>query len=82
MPGAALAVLGPGTGLSVSGLLPSGATGFVPIAGEGGHVTLAAEGEYEVAVVALLAERFSHASAERARTDADPCCVTALDLGD
>jgi len=66
VPGATLAVLGPGTGLGVSGLLPSGADGFVPISGEGGHVTLAAQGEYEAAVVSVLAKRFGHASAERA----------------
>jgi glucokinase len=64
--GAAMAVLGPGTGLGVSGLLPSGTRGFVPVAGEGGHVTLPAQGAYEAAVVSLLAQRFGHASAERA----------------
>ena len=66
MSGAPLAVLGPGTGLGVSGLLPSGRRGFVPVNGEGGHVTLPAQGEYEAAVVGLLAQRFGHASAERA----------------
>lgn len=64
--GAPLAVLGPGTGLGVSGLLPSGRCGFVAITGEGGHVTLAAQGDYEAAVVSELARRFGHASAERA----------------
>ena len=66
IPVAAMAVLGPGTGLGVSGLLPSGACGFVPVTGEGGHVTLPAQGEYEAAVVKVLARRFGHASAERA----------------
>ena len=66
VPGAPLAVLGPGTGLGVSGLLPSDTGSFVPISGEGGHVTLAAHGEYEAAVVSALARRFGHASAERA----------------
>jgi glucokinase len=113
VPGAPLAVLGPGTGLGVSGLLPSGACGFVPITGEGGHVTLAAQGEFEAAVVSALARRFGHASAERAlsgpglvnlydtvctlerrsvsplgpaeiieraRNEADPHCVAAIDL--
>lgn len=66
VPGAALAVLGPGTGLGVSGLLASGAGGFVPVTGEGGHVTLAAQSDYETAVLDVLARRFGHASAERA----------------
>jgi glucokinase len=64
--GAPLAVLGPGTGLGVSGLLPVAADRFVPITGEGGHVTLAAQGEREACVVRLLEQRFGHASAERA----------------
>jgi glucokinase len=66
VPGAALAVLGPGTGLGVSGLLPAGGGQHVAITGEGGHVTLAAADEHEAAVIALLRERFGHASAERA----------------
>jgi glucokinase len=65
-PGAALAVLGPGTGLGVAGLLHSGTGSFVPVTGEGGHVTLAAQSDYEAAVVGELTRRFGHASAERA----------------
>ncbi|WP_284309469.1 glucokinase, partial [Hydrogenophaga electricum] len=41
-PAAAVALLGAGTGLGVSGLLPDGRGGWVPIQGEGGHVTLPA----------------------------------------
>jgi glucokinase len=66
VPGAALAVLGPGTGLGVAGLLHSGTGGFVPVTGEGGHVTLAAQSDYEAAVIGELTRRFGHASAERA----------------
>ena len=62
---AAWAVLGAGTGLGVSGLLPVGA-GFVPVVGEGGHATIAAADEREAEVVAWLRKRFGHASAERA----------------
>lgn len=61
-----LAVLGPGTGLGMSGLLPSGRGGRVAIEGEGGHVTLAAGDEREAAVMAILQRRFGHVSAERA----------------
>jgi glucokinase len=65
-PGAPLAVLGPGTGLGVSGLLPVAPGRFVPINGEGGHVTLAAADDREAAVLEQLRRRFGHASAERA----------------
>ena len=63
---AAMAVIAPGTGLGVSGLVPDGAGGFTAIEGEGGHRTLAAQDPREWAIVSALAERFGHASAERA----------------
>jgi glucokinase len=65
-PGAAMAVLGPGTGLGVSGLLSCGRGGFAPINGEGGHVTLAASNDWEAAIIDRLRSRFGHVSAERA----------------
>lgn len=64
--GTARAVLAPGTGLGVSGLVPAAAGGFAAIEGEGGHRTLAAQNPREWAIVTALAERFGHASAERA----------------
>jgi glucokinase len=66
IPDAALAVIGPGTGLGVSGLLPDGRGGWRVIAGEGGHVTLAAATAREASVLAVMRERFGHVSAERA----------------
>ena len=67
VPGTPLALLGPGTGLGVSGLVPSAEAGrWVPLQGEGGHVTLAAGSARESAVLEVLRERFGHASAERA----------------
>lgn len=63
-PRATLGVIGPGTGLGVSGLTPCG-TGWVPLATEGGHVTLAAVDGREAAVVADLHARYGHCSAER-----------------
>ena len=36
-----LGLIGPGTGLGVSGLLPDGRGGWLPTQGEGGHATLA-----------------------------------------
>ncbi|WP_137894687.1 glucokinase [Ramlibacter sp. 2FC] len=63
---AAIALIGPGTGLGVSGLLPDGGGGWVPLRGEGGHVSLAPDNAREQQVVAALARRHGHASAERA----------------
>ncbi len=65
-PEAALAVIGPGTGLGVAGLMPTDAGNLVPITGEGGHVSLAASDALEAKVVDRLKQRFGHASAERA----------------
>jgi glucokinase len=67
VPGAPMALIGPGTGLGVSGLLPvPGGHGHVPIGGEGGHVTLSSFEPEEAAVLARLHQVFGHASAERA----------------
>ncbi|MBX3607519.1 MAG: glucokinase [Piscinibacter sp.] len=67
VPDAPLGLLGPGTGLGVSGLLPArSGLRSTPVTGEGGHVTLAATDDLEEAVVRRLRERFGHASAERA----------------
>lgn len=67
VPNTALALLGAGTGLGVSGLWPpSPGRPAVPIDGEGGHVTLAAADPLEAAIVDWLRQRFGHASAERA----------------
>ncbi|HXV24798.1 MAG TPA: glucokinase [Alphaproteobacteria bacterium] len=63
--GAPLAVLGPGTGLGASGLVPT-SSGWFAIAGEGGHVTLPAADEREEAILGVLRRRFGHVSAERA----------------
>lgn len=62
---APLALIGPGTGLGVSGLLPDGRGSLIPVSGEGGHVTLAATDPLEVAVLEVLRKEFGHASAER-----------------
>lgn len=62
-----LGLIGPGTGLGVSGLLPArGGRSAIPINGEGGHVTLAGATALEDAVIGRLRGRFGHASAERA----------------
>ncbi|MEO3867825.1 glucokinase [Nonomuraea sp. B12E4] len=50
------AVLGPGTGLGVGGLMPT-EHGWTPIPGEGGHVTIPAVEPREREVVRVLRER-------------------------
>ncbi len=63
--GAPKALLGAGTGLGVSGLIQDAGGRWVPIAGEGGHVTLAAHDDQEAAIIAYLRAKFGHVSAER-----------------
>jgi glucokinase len=62
--GAPIAVLGPGTGLGVSLLVPNGKD-WLPVPTEGGHITLTATNETEDAIIATLRKRFGHVSAER-----------------
>lgn len=62
----ALAVIGPGTGLGVGGLLPTPGGEWLPVESEGGHRDLAATDDREWQVVQRLRARFGHASAERA----------------
>ena len=59
-----LAVLGPGTGLGVAGLVPT-LHGWVAIAGEGGHATLAAADDFESELLARVRREHAHVSAER-----------------
>ena len=72
VPGVAMGLVGAGTGLGVSGLLPDGHGGWVPLEGEGGHVTLPATTARERVVMDGLIRRYGHASAERV------CCGQAL----
>lgn len=67
VPSAAIGLIGPGTGLGVSGLVRDTASGgWVALQGEGGHVSLAAGDPREAEILAMLRDRFGHASAERA----------------
>jgi glucokinase len=62
---ATLAALGPGSGLGVSALVPSG-DGWAAMSGEGGHVSMPAATREEQDVIAVLRDRFNgHCSAER-----------------
>ena len=58
------AVLGAGTGLGVSGLVYSGSH-WIPLQGQGGHVSMVSQTERELAIHNVLAEKFGHVSAER-----------------
>ncbi len=60
-----MGIIGPGSGLGVSAVVPQ-ANGYLPIAGEGGHVTMAAANDEESAVLELMRRRYDHVSAERA----------------
>lgn len=60
----AKAIIGPGTGLGVSGLVPCG-THWTALQGEGGHVSLGVRTSREFAVYEKLMQRYRHVSAER-----------------
>lgn len=65
VPGTPCGVLGPGSGLGVSAIVPGEGGVLTPISCEGGHVTMAAADEHEAAVLDLLRRRLDHVSAER-----------------
>lgn len=57
-------VIGPGTGLGVSGLVPL-QNGWVPLMTEGGHVDFAPTDDIEMAILRILKARFGRVSVER-----------------
>jgi glucokinase len=59
-----IGIIGPGSGLGVSALVPSKGC-WVALATEGGHVTLPSVSGREAAVIARLRGEFDHVSAER-----------------
>ncbi|HTP39702.1 MAG TPA: glucokinase [Steroidobacteraceae bacterium] len=64
VPKAALALLGPGTGLGVSGLVPYPG-GYMPLQGEGGHTTLPAINSRQARILEWARLQTEHVSAER-----------------
>ena len=62
--GSVIGVLGPGTGLGVSGLIPT-ADGFVTLGSEGGHVNFAPSDEREFAILQYAWREWQHVSNER-----------------
>ncbi|MGZ8293700.1 MAG: glucokinase [Telluria sp.] len=61
---AVVGVLGPGTGLGVSGVIPT-ADGFVTLGSEGGHVNFAPADEREFAILQFAWKEWPHVSNER-----------------
>ena len=59
-----LAVVGPGTGLGVGGVLQT-PNGWVALSGEGGHATLAAVNPFEDNLLAWVRHTYPHVSGER-----------------
>ncbi len=57
------AILGPGTGLGVAGLVCTPA-GYFPVSGEGGHVDLAPSTDKEIKILQSLQKKMPHISAE------------------
>jgi len=64
LPGAPLAVIGPGTGFGVAALLRAGGR-EIALATEGGHATLSAEDRREDEIIQSLRESLGHVSVER-----------------
>lgn len=62
-PDAPVGVLGPGTGLGVSGLIPAGES-YVPLSGEGGHVGLSPANAREISIYYQMMMQRGHVSAE------------------
>jgi len=63
--GKPIAVIGAGTGLGVSGIVPTPAGGWVALQGEGGHVSIGVRSDREIAIHDVLNDRYRHVSAER-----------------
>lgn len=59
-----IGLLGPGTGLGVSGLIPT-ADGFVTLGSEGGHVNFAPANELEYEILKRAWRHWPHVSSER-----------------
>ena len=64
VPDAPLGLLGAGTGLGVSGLIPCGSS-WTALRSEGGHVGFAPVNELEVAILQYAWREFEHVSSER-----------------
>lgn len=59
-----LALIGPGTGLGVSGLIPAGEQ-WIPLQGEGGHTTFSPANDREIEILRIARQHNEHVSTER-----------------
>lgn len=64
LPNRTIGLVGPGTGLGVSGVVPAGDR-WIALSGEGGHVSFAPVTRDEVAILEALWGEYGHVSAER-----------------
>lgn len=64
-PQGVIGVIGPGTGLGVSGLIPAEDAGWITLGSEGGHAGFAPADEREVFVLQYAWRELDHVSAER-----------------
>jgi glucokinase len=67
-PGRPIGLIGPGTGLGVSGVVPApgpGGTRWIALAGEGGHASFAPVTRQEMKILDALWDEYGHVSAER-----------------
>jgi glucokinase len=62
--GSVIGLIGAGSGLGVSGLIPAGG-GWVALGTEGGHASFAPHDEREIAILRFAWQRFDHVSFER-----------------
>ncbi len=62
--GKAIGLIGAGTGLGVSGLIPFGEH-WIPLETEGGHVSFSPVNDLELEIMRLTKEHYGHVSAER-----------------
>jgi glucokinase len=63
-PGKTIGLIGAGTGLGVSGIIPSGKH-WLPLCSEGGHATFSPFDEAEVAILRFCWREYQHVSSER-----------------
>ena len=64
LPNRTIGLIGPGTGLGVSGVVPAGGR-WIALSGEGGHVSFAPVTRDEVTILETLWGEYGHVSAER-----------------
>ncbi len=63
-PNMPISVLGPGTGLGVSGLLPNGSGGYIAIQGEGGNADFCPNSDEEIELYKMARAKLGHVRTE------------------